>query len=386
MRPWPAIAIVFLAVGGLAAVGQTLTPGQAPPQPGQTPPVPLPAHPAQPGQPAPDQPKQQSEPPQTTIRTTVPLVIVPVSVADGKGNPVDGLNEEDFAVLDDGKECKVRVEASDAIIAPLSVVIAIQTSDISQPALLKIRQVGSIIGESVAGANGEVAIVGYSGEVKVLRKFTRDSNQITDAFEDLKPDASIGVAADKKHPKLTGGNMLDAVAKAADLLEHRPFEKRPLSRRTVIIVIGETKDRGSEAKLADLIDRTQKLATTIYGLSYSGYAAAFTTKASEYEPFGRGFDPLLAAMEIARIGQKNTMGALVEATGGQHLSFETKGKLENDLFAMSKEIHSRYYVSFMATESDQPQFHRLQISIRNQPGVAVHARPGYWTGLEHTQQ
>jgi VWFA-related protein len=381
MRRWLLVALVSLAAVEQSATGQTLAPGQAQPI------VQIPSGQAQPGQPA-SSPKTspQSEPPQTTIRTTVPLVVVPVNVADSKGNPVDGLNEDDFVVLDDGKPRKARVEASDSIIAPLSVVIAVQTSDISQPALLKIRQVGSIVGESVAGANGEVAIVGYSDEVKVLHKFTNDSNQITDTFEDLKPDASIGVTTEKMRLKLSGGRMIDAIAKAADLLEHRPFEKRPLSRRTVILVIGETKDRGSEAKLADVINRTQKLATTIYGLSYSGYVTAFTTKATEYEPFGRGFDPRLAILEMARIGQKSAMGALVEATGGQHFSFETKGKLENDLFAMSKEIHSRYYVSFTATESDQPLFHQLQISIRDQPGVLVHARPGYWTGLEHTHE
>ncbi len=323
-------------------------------------------------QPGVQQPAVQSaNQPQATIRTTVPLVVVPVSVTDAKGNPIDGLGEEDFVVLDDGQPRKVRVDASDAIIAPLSVVIAVQTSDISQPALLKIRQVGALIAESIAGANGEVAVVGYNSQVTVLRKFTRDPDQVTDTFEDLKPGGG------------NGGKMVDAIAKAADLLEHRPSEKRPLSRRTVIFVIGETKDRGSEAKLADVIDRTQRLATTIYGLSYSAYASAFTTKGSDYEAPNRAFNPLMAIIEVARLAKGNTMEALVTATGGQRLGFETKHKLENDLLALSKEIHSRYYVSFTPTESDQPVFHRLRITIRSQPAANVHARPGYWTGLEH---
>ncbi len=351
MRLWPALAFLLLSA---AASSQKMTALQKPPA--QEPPGRVPSA------------------PQTTIRTTVPLVIVPVSIADDKGNPIDGLSEDDFLVLDDGKPRKVRVDASDAIIAPLSLVIVIQTSDISQPALLKIRPVGAIIAEAVAGANGEVAVIGYNDQVTVLHKFTRDADQVTDTFEALKPGGD------------TGGKMIDAIAKAADLLEQRPSEKRPLSRRTAIFVIGESKDRGSEANLADVINRTQKLSTTIYGLSYSAYATAFTTKGSDYEPPNRGFDPLMAITEVARLAKRNTMEALVTATGGQRISFETKHKLENDLFALSKEIHSRYYVSFTPSESEEPVFHRLQITIRNRPAAVVHARPGYWTGLENNQQ
>ncbi len=360
----------------------------------QTPPTPLiqlPAGPAAPGQVRPAQSPSktnspQPESPQTTIRTTVPLVVVPVSVTDGAGQPVDGLTEENFEVLDDGHPRKVQVEASDAIIAPLSLVIAIQTSDISELTLSKIRRMGAIIGESVAGANGEVAVIGYDDEVKLLRKFTTDSYLITDTFEDLKPNASVSVSVEKKHLKLSGGRMLDAISRAADLLERSPTANGPSLRRTVIVLIGETKDRGSDAKPAEVIDQCQKLATTIFGLSYAGSGATLATKVNEYQPFGRGIDPRLVILELTRMSQKNAMDALVAATGGEYLSFQTKSKLENDLFALSKEIHSRYYVSFIATESDQPQFHRLQISIKGRPSVAVHAKPGYWTGLEGTQK
>jgi hypothetical protein len=90
---------------------------------------------------------------------------------------------------------------------------------------------------------------------------------------------------------------------------------------------------------------------------------------------------LLAITELARLAKRNAMEALVTTSGGRHLSFETKGKLDNDLLALGKEVHSRYYISFTPVETGEPAFHRLNISIQDNPNAVVHARPGYWTGI-----
>jgi VWFA-related protein len=47
---------------------------------------------------------QDSLPPQFTIQTRVPITILDVTVTDAKGNPVHGLKQADFTVLEDGKE------------------------------------------------------------------------------------------------------------------------------------------------------------------------------------------------------------------------------------------------------------------------------------------
>ena len=47
---------------------------------------------------------QEAAPPQYTIRTRVPLTILDVEVTDAKGNPVHGLQQSDFTILEDNKE------------------------------------------------------------------------------------------------------------------------------------------------------------------------------------------------------------------------------------------------------------------------------------------
>lgn len=301
----------------------------------------------------------------TTIRTTVPLVIVPASVTDTHGRSIDGLSAQDFVLLDDGVRRRIRVDASDQVIAPLRVVVAIGASDVSQSALLKIRKVGIMVPEAVVGANGEAAVIQYDDEVRVTQEFTRNPDAIKQGFMAVKPSGS------------KDARMLDAVDKALDMVNSRQG-----MRRAAILVIGESKDRGSKTKLDTLLDKLQRSGTTVYGLSYSTYLTPFTTSASEYQAANGGYpDPLLGITELARLAKRNAMEALVTTSGGRHLSFETKGKLENDLLALGKEVHSRYYISFTPVETGEPVFHRLKIRIQGNTNAVVHARPGYWTGI-----
>jgi VWFA-related protein len=303
---------------------------------------------------------------QTTIKTTVPLVVLPASVTDPSGHFVYGLQASDFQVLDNGKPRTVHVENPYAASAPLALVVLIQTSDLSRSALLKIKKVGSMIPEAVAGANGEAAIVTFSDEVKIVQDFTNNADSISDTFQDLK-------AADSGK-----GRMIDAAGKALDMLA-----ERPKAARSAIVIIGESKDRGS-GKLNDLLSRIQESRATIYFLSYSAYLTAFTTRGSEYEPPDSG-GLLSAIAEIARLGKKNAAEILTTATGGRILKFETKSKLENDLIRMGSEIHSRYILSFTPSEDPGSGFHTIQVKVRNRPQLEVRTRPGYWSSTAVTQ-
>ena len=295
---------------------------------------------------------------QPTIRTTVPLVTVPVSVADRNGVVYD-LHASDFLLLDDGKPRPVRVDTVDSGLAPVALVTLIQTSDITLSALAKIRKVGVMIPEAVVGANGEAAVLTFDDHIKVAQDFTNDADAISQAFRDLKP-------ADN-----TGGRMIDAVDKALDMLANRPG-----SRRANILIIGENKDRGSEEKLADLIPKIQRTGVTIYSLSYSAYLTPFTTKSEDYQPSGGGL--LQAISEVARLAKENTVKALTDVTGGQRFRFETKSKLENDLIRLGSEIHNRYLLSFTPDLEQTPRFHHLQLEVKNHPDALIRARPGYW--------
>jgi len=98
-----------------------------------------------------------------TIRTSVPFVVVPVSVTDARGRFVNDLTASDFVVLDNGQLQPVQVEAPDLVTAPFHLVVLVQTSDISDSALRKIQKVGTLVQDAVVGVNGAAALVTFLG-------------------------------------------------------------------------------------------------------------------------------------------------------------------------------------------------------------------------------
>ena len=297
---------------------------------------------------------------ETNIRTTVPLVTIPVSVTDGKnGHPVDGIAANAFILLDNGKRRPVTVDVLESGLSPLLLVAVVQTSNMSLAAVEKIKKIGSMIPLAVVGANGKAALVTYDANVQLVQDFTMDAETISAAFSHLK-------AADA-----TTGHMLDALDRALDLLAAQPG-----GNRRNILIIGESKDRGSKTALDSIVQKLQRTGTTVYCMNYSKLITPFTMKADEYQPTG---DYLQGMVELVRLAKRNTMNTLVEMTGGKRFGFQTKAGLERNLMLLSKDIHSRYLLSFTPATDKTSTFHKIEVELQNAPGVITRARPGYWS-------
>ncbi len=238
----------------------------------------------------------------TTIRTTVPLVVLPTSVTDRRGHSIDGLSPSDFVLVDNATPKPVSIDVTESGLAPIALVVLIQNSDISLSALAKIRKVGAMIPEAVVGENGEAAIITFDDRIDVVQDFTRDADEIANAFRNLKRGDNMD------------GRMIDAVDRSLNMLAQRPGPRRPN-----ILLIGESRDRGSKTKLEDLRQKLQRTGVTIYALKYSVYLTPFTIKPEEYSPTGGGL--LTGITELARLGKQNTIETLTGLTGGITASF-----------------------------------------------------------------
>jgi VWFA-related protein len=299
--------------------------------------------------------------PQPTIKTNVPLVLVPVTVTDRKGTLIDGLGVDDFVVTDDGVKRSVRMDTSDTVLAPVSVVVAVQCSDISAAALAKINRVGGMIQPLIAGERGSAAVIAFDDEVRVFQDFTSDASKIRAAFQKIH-GRTIGV-----------GKMLDAVAQGSMMLE-----TRPPNHRRILIVLSESRDRGSKTKLEQAIEMIGRANVIVYPATYSAYLTPWTAKPQDNPTTGG--DLMTGLKDLMRLGKTNTADALAGASGGQHLAFGTLHGLEAALTRAGEQIHGQYLLSFAPGESDNHDFHRLEVALPSRPDAIIRARPGYWPG------
>jgi VWFA-related protein len=286
-------------------------------------------------------------------------------VTDRHGKTIDGLTESDFEVFDDGRPVRHRLETTNQ---PISLIVAVQTSAIAGPALAKVQKIGAMFEPLVVGQGGEAAILTYSNQIKVRQDFTDSADVFTKQMHSIEPDGD----------SLTDARMNDAVIEAVKM-----FKTRPQFRR-VLVVIGESRDRGSDAKLEEAVTKAQSANVTIYPVNYSVYKTAFTSRGDErFEGSGRrvyNTDPgnlLQIFTEIGRLGKKNAGDALAKYTGGEKVSFTKLSGLERVIAKIGRDLHSQYLLSFQAGAAEDKSYHEITVKVRRE-GAIVRARPGYW--------
>ncbi len=302
----------------------------------------------------------QESPESPTIRTNVPLVLAPATVTDAKGNLIDGLKVDDFVLTDNGKPQKIRMDTSDMVLAPISIVIMIQSSGISIPELGRIRNIGAMIKPIVIGDRGQAAVLSYDNEVRVLQPFTSDSTKIQVAIEQVNPYTA-------KSARLT-----DAVIEGVDMLATRPE-----NYRRVMLILGESRDRSSKAQLADAIEKIQRAGVTVYFCTYSAQASAWTVKPENDPSMPYDGNFIGGIVELARLGKTNAADAFARASGGRHLAFTLNSTLENAISRTGEELHSQYLLSFVP-ETGGDAFRKIEVKIPSRPDAVIRVRPGYW--------
>jgi VWFA-related protein len=300
-------------------------------------------------------------PAQAPIQANVPLVLAPVTVTDRKDNLIDGLTVHDFVLTDEGVPQKLRLDTSDTVLAPVSLVVLVQSSGISMPELARIHRVGSMIKPLVIGDRGQAAVIGFNDETSVIEDFTADNGKISSAFERISPRT------------IKSAKLIDAVAEGVRMLS-----TRPANNRRIMLVLSESRDRGSKTKLADAIEQAQRAGVVIYAGTYSAQASAWASKPEDAPPLPGGADFGGAIVELARLGKVNAADALARATGGRHLSFLTLNSLEQTISRTGEEIHSQYLLSFVPAENRKEGFHRIQVAIPSRPDAVIRVRAGYW--------
>jgi VWFA-related protein len=281
-----------------------------------------------------------------TFRTDIRVVQVPVTVTNQAGANIDGLKAGDFSVLDNGAERQFTLDTFGTGVAPISLAIAIQTSGISKPAIAKIRRIGGMIQPLVTGRRGEVAVLTFDDEIDWRLNFTSDADVLQKVIKKID----------------TGGpmqaRMLDAAVDVADAMKDR-------KGRRVLLLISETKDRGSHAKLEQAIAAVEREGIEVFAATYSAQAASW------------GANYLAIFTEMARLGKTNHAIALTQATGGANYPFLRERGVEKAIENLGVDVHAQYILSFPQPPGAEGM-HRIDVSLPNRSDLRIRSRRAYW--------
>jgi VWFA-related protein len=337
--------------------------------------------------------------PTPTISSQSTLVLVPALVREKKsGQLVFTLKADDFVLTDDGIPQKLHLE-EDTGGEPLALVVDIEGGGAGAEQLLKDTSIATMLDLIVGGVPHKIAVVGYDSSPVLVTDFTPDTDKAAKGIEALIKDDSGD----------DGAATLDSIGFSVDLLR-----KQPLEYRRAILLIAETRDRGSKTSLDDALHAISDTNTAIYSIGFSSGVADTlheTAKLSQantpgpahgcmsrdpndpnvdlkQNPAAQAFDclallaPPLRIATIAFVAardalKRNIPETVAKLTGGEYFKFGSEKNLERDLATISNHIPNRYILSFQP-QSPHPGFHAIELQAPAYAGLEISARNGYW--------
>jgi VWFA-related protein len=314
------------------------------------------------------------------IRVVTNEVSLAVTATNAHGEFVVDLARQDFHVFDDGAE--QALDRWDLAGDPLSVALVIETSSRVRAMAPAIHGIASIFTETVMAMDGEAAVITYDSDVILRQAFTQDHDAVAKAIAETKFEA----------PER---NLYDAMAMAVDGLKAQPS-----SRRRIMLVLGESQDEESTAKLGEITRDAEHANITIYVVGPSSVAADLRvgqqapapTKLGGLPPVATAppkndhmdrpfFDLVTPAIWLLERGTNEVKHHQLEvaaaATGGIQYRAFRDSTIRSAIDRIGDELHSQYIMSYRPKSPPSPGFHKIDVTIAR-PGVFVRARPGYY--------
>jgi hypothetical protein len=206
-----------------------------------------------------------------------------------------------------------------------------------------------------------VAVVEFDSEVDLTRNFTKDATLVEDDLRNLQRGDD-------------GVRILDAVEYSVKLLKNEPED-----HLRVLLLISETRDHGSHAKIDDTVAAIGQSNAVMYALAFSPSLSNIldTGRGTNLNEMHNGVDIMDLAYRTAQAMRKNIPSTIASMTGGEYELFATRKKFEVRVNDFTNHLHSRYLLSF-APKSPHPGLHQIRVRLKDAGNGAVLARSSYW--------
>ncbi|MCL2661199.1 MAG: VWA domain-containing protein [Acidobacteriaceae bacterium] len=290
-----------------------------------------------------DSPQQQPAPQSSvpTLHVQTRLVNVPVNVVDEHGAPVNGLHNEDFELLEDGKPQTVSYFEKESS-TPLSIVLAIDASEsVLRDERLEKMAAKKFI-EALLREQDELALMEFSDTVREITSFTNQIRQIEAGLNNL------------RHGDETA--LFDAVYLASDQLA---TTKNDAGRRRVLVLITDGEDTRHKTRYGQALEQAQRAGAMIYSIIIVPIAA----------DAGRS------------VGGEHALIQLSNDTGGKFYYVVDRTDLEPAFAHVSDDLRTQYVLGYYAPQGARDSFRRITVRLKNpelRDKYQIRSRSGYY--------
>ncbi len=306
----------------------------------------LPSGRAQESDPKAQRPRQvfpKDEPPaDEVIRVDTDLVSLDVMANDLEGRPVRNLKQEDFKVYLDGVAQPLsffQVERRSGEPRPLAVVFALDISgSMTAIEMERLRSALNAFSTRLAGHSALYAVMAFGMNVKVLQKFTAETEKLDRAFERI-----------AREPSGLSTHTYDAVDDAIRLLvRHAPRTRERRLLKRAVLVVTDGFPVGDTVSAPTVIERANAADASIYVVTLPSYSRVLPAASQ---------NPLPTPLDVS---------GLADLTGGRSVYAEEDNY--DALFrALAEEVTSAYVLAFYPPEPKRRdgQFHSIRIEGPN---------------------
>jgi VWFA-related protein len=305
------------------------------------------------------------------IRTTVSLVVVPVTVKSGSGGLVTDLTQNDFRVFEDGIEQPIAQFSAEAF--PLSAAILID-DDLKRSTADRVQKTLQTLAGGFS-ASDEVSLWRFDEVPEpVVDDFIADNDALLTQLKRIDLSSSFpGVGSAPMTsgpvvntnplpgpipvPSMAAGHpnnkhINDAIFAAAEQLRDRPRE-----HRKIIFLISD----GQNAKNnTHSYDETLKLLLS-----------------AEISVYAVGVGEANLNRGITFLGN-NILAKYAHSTGGDIFYGTSRQDLEGLYSRVSEQARNQYTIAYSGAKTDRSRpYHTIEVRVKR-PGLTLLARDGYY--------
>jgi VWFA-related protein len=326
--------------------------------------------------PPPDQgsgqsPASDTPDPRAVIRSSVSLVVVPVTVKDSSGALVTDLRRSDFRIFEDGVEQPISTFSVDPF--PLSAAILID-NDLKKSSAEKVQKTLQAISGGFS-ANDEVSLWRFEEFPEPISEFIANNDTLITQLKRVDLNSTMiqgpGSAVMTEGPRVNTTPMPGAPQVPSMLATHSnhkhiddaiyaagdQLRTREKDRRKIVFVISD----GQNAK-----NNTHSYNETLKLLLSNGISV-----------YAIGLDSAMLNRGPTVLGG-NVLAKYAHATGGDIYYAPTREELENLYARVSEQARNQYTLAFNGGRADRSKiYHTIEVRVKR-PGLNLLARDGYY--------